>query len=265
MADFLSHLLDRALGQASVLERRRPSMFESPAPDIPLGPDIRPVESVAPDRPATLQPAASQPAVQTIREIWEPAPATIVAPATWIAAPNPQITVPPQPQRIKSTRIVERELLPGTVTIDRTREIETIVERRMQTILPAVTLTPAPTDVPETAETPQPLIPEAASRTPSGVESRTIVMHPQLPVPSTIATHTPALPVPIATRPAAPRKEAPLERPRPPEAPAPIHISIGRIEVRAAQPVAATARRARSFAPKLSLDDYLLSRHGGSK
>lgn len=44
-----------------------------------------------------------------------------------------------------------------------------------------------------------------------------------------------------------------------------IHVTIGRVEVRAIQPPPATPRPARRSAPKLSLGDYLQQRSGGAR
>jgi hypothetical protein len=44
-----------------------------------------------------------------------------------------------------------------------------------------------------------------------------------------------------------------------------VSISIGRVEIRAAQPGAPSSRAAKPAGPKLSLDDYLRGRSGGSR
>ena len=49
-----------------------------------------------------------------------------------------------------------------------------------------------------------------------------------------------------------------------PAAPA-IHVTIGRVEVRAIQSTAPTPKPAKAVAPRLSLDDYLQKRDGGAR
>ena len=51
---------------------------------------------------------------------------------------------------------------------------------------------------------------------------------------------------------------------RPPDPPT-VHVTIGRIEVRAVMPPAETAKRGTRAVPKLSLDEYLRSQNGGKR
>jgi hypothetical protein len=55
-----------------------------------------------------------------------------------------------------------------------------------------------------------------------------------------------------------------LLQPSPKEPPA-IHVTIGRVEVRAMMPAAQVKPPPERSAPKMSLDDYLRSRNGGQR
>jgi hypothetical protein len=76
------------------------------------------------------------------------------------------------------------------------------------------------------------------------------------------APYVRAMQPPAAYRAAAPARAAAAVTQR--AALAPVHVTIGRIEVRAA-PAAPASRREHTGAPKLTLDDYLRQREGGAR
>jgi len=85
------------------------------------------------------------------------------------------------------------------------------------------------------------------------------------------ATQTAVRATPPVARPAvllAKAAQSPLPRREPAAALAlqpPVQITIGRVEVRAVHAPAERARSAAPAAPRLSLDDYLRRRSGGSR
>ncbi|HEV2777780.1 MAG TPA: hypothetical protein VGX25_00110, partial [Actinophytocola sp.] len=76
-------------------------------------------------------------------------------------------------------------------------------------------------------------------------------------------------PVRLATRPDPPVRPAapriPVVPRRAPVAEPTVHISIGRVEVRATAEPGAPSRAPASGRPRLSLDDYLRGRAGGDR
>lgn len=79
-----------------------------------------------------------------------------------------------------------------------------------------------------------------------------VVRAPPVPLPAT----------PVAAKPARVRHSADSQ----PNAVAPaIHVTIGRVEVRAVQAPPAAPRAARPAAPRLSLEEYLQPRSGGTR
>jgi hypothetical protein len=83
-----------------------------------------------------------------------------------------------------------------------------------------------------------------------------------LPQPAPLITPDGSRPVvlpPPPTRPMVPDQRAAVQ-----ESPAPaIHVTIGRIEVRATQPTPAKVEKRQPQTPPLSLDEYLRQRNGG--
>lgn len=105
----------------------------------------------------------------------------------------------------------------------------------------------------------------------SRIEPPPSPLHAPAPPAPTAPMSIPTMPVPprIARVEAAPSAVAHPGRtalhapaPRASMFPAPVQVSIGRIEIRAQGGTPATARKTASAAPRLGLDDYLRQRHG---
>ena len=82
--------------------------------------------------------------------------------------------------------------------------------------------------------------------------------------PENIPARPPAAAKPSPTLPQRVEKMETARQPAPGIEPAPvITVSIGRVEIRTAQPTASAPRTPRAAAPKLGLDEYLRRRSGG--
>ena len=264
MTNFLSSLIDRALERAPLLERRRPSPFEPVAG--PAGHGLGRTDEAT---PYDLEEVATQsePAALPPHEPWPYRPITPHPPSTLARerelydTPAPQSVRPPASAHPSAMRdglsgedfkgeasavtprgkAAEPGLAPTAMrmmeTIVERRVVEKVVEERVER--PAVRL----------AQTPS----ESAER-----ESATPTLKP------------PARDGMAQDRAAQARLRLPSQRARPaltreaPPAMPPVQVTIGRIEVRATPPARAPRGQAPP-APKLSLEDYLRSRGGGSQ
>lgn len=270
---FLGQLLQRALGETPGIAPRRASRFEpdagapepaivesvetaptpailplTPAPQAPAEPPgrietrlmeraVEPPEpgphpprpaAIATDRPAEPQPVrrapAREPHPEPLAPRREPAPA--VAPQQSRVAPAP----PPPIER--HTETIVRETA-------ETRVESRTIERRLESLVRQIERTE---EFRTTLLTPAGPLPAPAAAPPHGPAPRTVI-------------------VPAETTRSAPRQPVLLEAPPGvPVAPA-VHVTIGRVEVRAAaQPSAHQKPRPRE--PRLNLEDYLRHREG---
>ncbi|MET4726679.1 hypothetical protein ABIE09_000450 [Lysobacter enzymogenes] len=283
MNGFLRHIVRRAQGQAPVLERRRPSLYESR-------------QEPAAEANEAIGTQAAATAVET-RRAFEPesartaprAPVAVSEPVADKAVPQnidtpppalPRAATTPAPTSGPATLIESIQTLRETVvavSANATAPNQTPQPPRRDTT-PAATID-APTIRPQRDATPSP----TALRSPPSVATRASAADPrpaqaQTPAPPPAAASAPArapappppLPAParLAARDAAPAAVAhPARRNAPaapaPVAPAPVQVSIGRVEIRAGAPAATPAAAPRrNGAPALGLDDYLRQRHG---
>ena len=271
MNDFLSHLVDRALGSAPVLQRRRPSLFETPAHVAELRP--APTESLEREDFAEVQPtpmrvrkhraearnerplpeslenAAEAPVVERDRPVEFTKPQPIIQPApetqTFPAKVEHEASVREQPPRERT-----REL-------ETIRVVEKVIEREVIERQPVIEARSN-----DAEEKPAPQILKVVQSPPEhhSVEPKIRRSKPEpegSPVPKAKALALPViLPFPRpATR---ERAFSPASRPQP--APPTIQVTIGRLEIRASTPSAPPRRQPRPTEPKLSLEDYLRSR-----
>ena len=244
MSDFLDRLAARAIGSETTLAPRLPSLFEP----LPRAPIMSPAdESEAPARAREASPAvppvpdvAPPPRAPThARESIEPRAAR-VAPVEHPALPTtagtaadvPHVPMPSPPRAASPVRAIGAEQASTPPTPER----------------PAVTSSFAFPRPPRVARTRR----EAASTpAPNGV----LLAAPAPVFASTGAASTRSERT-VAAQAAAARAEGKADAAREPV----VHVSIGRLEVRAA-PVAAAARRREGPQPG-SLDDYLRQRGG---
>lgn len=270
MADFLSNLVARTLRQGPMLERRRPSLFEVPRALVgTVQPDgLDDVEATLSARPPVPTPAAPRAPISEQRPVAEspvpPPPSrqtdgSLEAPRSEIRWAVRQEATAPVPNVIqRSVHLSEQRIVPERTVL---REKQESLRETLQTYRESIVSR-------ERVETrtvvrealPSPRLQLDATAFPPSQVSRV--------VDRVIARERPA-----AQKQAIPMHTAPPRRDRSPVPPAAItepaapsvSISIGRVEIRAAQPGAASTRAAKPTGPKLSLDDYLHGRSGGSR
>ena len=273
MSDFLTHLIDRAAGRGSLLERRPRSLFEPAGAGGAAALEEQHDEVTANlPRAATLQRDAVEMAAAP--GVNPPAPAATIAarpPADAIQSP----AVPRKPKGAMSA-IVERAepppplQVPVRETVLHTERTTTVLEARAAANPAAMADTAAPKSrrsaksAMEAAMEPPPA--RARQGEGDGDPPRAPALRaaqrrdpPQL-APAERPQRQAAAAVLIAKAQAGPK--APL--PAAAAAPAPVQISIGRVEVRAHSATEPRPRPAAAAAPKLKLDDYLRQRSGGT-
>lgn len=294
MTDFFSGLLDRALNRAPVLERRRPSLFEpvpaagrlgfarpgplsqegegvsdsqpEPAPKAELRTFPKSQSSVLAS-PQTIRRAENS-SVEAVRLSDKPATVTPLAIGSQRKAPE-VAAMPLAPAR--QTPKMSPTVLP-------THRIETVVLKETQRHESSAVNSTSPASL--MAKPVAPRITPSASEAPArpALRTRADTRPETRPRREAVETHRTEL-VPARQR----RSETPpvlMPASRPVQAPASsrvqaareiepappaIHVTIGRIEVRATAPAVAPTPGARRAAPTLSLEDYLRSRGGGTK
>jgi hypothetical protein len=302
MKDFLSSLLDRALNRAPVLERRRRSLFEE-TPDAPgLGaiplresgppgeediaaeleaPKIQDVPASGPTRSAFDRVPSALPAMRPSDgpglESTGPdhipsqvTPSEIEGPRT----PRQEAVLPrpkQEPQAVSGANAPLRVAVPASSLVDPPPPVtNTIVERAMER--PRPTIRPTQSEdlvatVPSSSPSSRPIVVpatridepretrthERATQESDATEPLSRSAKPTTPpvlLPPSRSTFPPARLQPGAAR------GLPLPEPT-------IHVTIGRIEIRATPSSARPLQTARPAGPKLSLEEYLQSRGGG--
>lgn len=241
-------------------ERQRPDQTRQaePIPPRPVvrQPNAQPAPTVERVRPAQPQnnpgpgsePTRTTPHAEAPHQIAPSAvpPTSPISPAAGRSQPASQIM-----RRVESTQIVSRaEPAPSSESRSPRPSIDppptSITPSRSHSL---VSEQPVDRELPGTST---PLVPVADERQPQSVERREIatpVERPEL----------------VAREPSLPRHQFTPRTPEPPAAqPAPqIHVSIGRIEVRAVTPPPAAAPQPKPTpTPRMSLDDYLRSQNG---
>jgi hypothetical protein len=278
--NFLSTLMDRAFNRVEVIERRRPSLFESASGfESALG--VAPVDAPHPQEPDLESNLHDHPAsAPQPLDIREPvaAPATHKMPlesavASRVAASASEATSP-----VSSTpesRILKIAPEPEP------RAAKTIIEKEVEKPRGSLHAQPplparhsAPTAEPPTGNSPslQTITTNVVTvRAPArSTPDRGLEEKPRPPIRedqrSRIAPKAQA--AEVSPRPRAAERAlssrqntAPRETPRETT----IQVTIGRIEIRAITAASATSRTARLAGPKLQLEDYLQSRKGNGK
>lgn len=280
MNRFLAGLVERAEGRAPVLQRRARSLFEPES--LPNAAIVEPLEreelrvSPAPHAPVEEAPRSPRPANDprkprddgreiVRRRLHE----SRTAPAPAREAP------PPTPPHEESRRA------PPPANAVRAEQSDD--RPRRPSARPAPLPTPPPVTVPTAAVLPVRLAPQRTVTTLGSVEPAARARRnedtppPTQPTPVVRrASAQPAVPAlarrapPVVQHPAvllAKAQTAVARRDHAvPPAPAPVQITIGRVEVRAAPAGSERApQRAGPATPRLSLNDYLRERNGGSR
>jgi hypothetical protein len=255
--DFLSGLLDRAQGRAPVVERRRPALFEPPRPasgdslveaSLEAAPAYSEPHATAYARDLTAPPPAPRPPVPTGTTLSAPPvqPAPLVEPVPARQPAIPAHPAPPAHQPRPQESLITRTIHETTVARE---PAQPAVQVRIAQPPPAPVPPVAPVRATATAPVPGQPSPRPDSPAPAPA------IQPRPPAPR-VATQNPA-------RPPAPSQiaRASIQRPGSPEPT--IHVTIGRIEVRAMPPAVPASRSPRPNGPKLTLDSYLRARNGG--
>lgn len=296
MTDFFTSLVDRALDRTPVLERRQPTLFEPSVgtaaglgeqSNAGIASPLQENEIVVDSSPVSNAPKAevknpSRPLQLTSRE--EPDVQPVEAPSTRRRRFHDRSQPQSDPEEaqpattsfatLRETHVEEPKHEPTPTIVAKPREItvaplttiETIVERRVEREV----VTERSTETPEIKEV-HTLAQSDLHAKPSSYDTaaeqkqlaKTEATPPQRPKEQTAIK-------PVAEKKAITRKDStPILRAlsraesRQPtkQAPMPaIHVTIGRVEVRATQPAASKPRVAQPVGPKLSLEDYLRSR-----
>src|SRR6267143_714774 len=282
MPDFLSNLVDRALGQAPVLERRRRFLFEPPSETGGLNSPIQipslqqveepvePAETPAvPQVPSPKQQARPrsrarrQPPVPlaSSADITEPRSSEMAEANATQNTTTRRPTLPATPRTEFREERIERDATPvHRVQQHRTRVegIETIIEREVPVSQTSTRNAPRAESLDRQEPSLQTLsLPAPSVAAPSTKDNRIRELEERL---ETIRDRKPAAisskPIeqglkPARTPPA--KRLSPASEPMAPE----IRVTIGRLEIRAVAPSPPQTVRAKSAAPRLSLEAYL--------
>jgi hypothetical protein len=253
MTDFFSSLVDRAAGRAPVLDRRIAPRFEPPR-----GRSNTP-ESISQD--STIQPAIDEIFKETSRLEVPPRARKAIAPteSPRVQQSNvPKSSLKENPAPIRSTRAetksteppraiakMEQILEPVAHAAARPPQAKSAVSEAAPERKSTASVAPRESDKPARASTPDSVSPVAKSTNrvaPSSPANSPSAIRPKV---------TPRAPQVVVQR----------ER----SAAATIQVTIGRIEVRAAGPGSSPTTSRSPSGPKLSLEDYLKNRAGGSR
>lgn len=288
---FLDRLVARAApaqrADAPVLERRRPGLFEPRGGVVPSAPVGEATEDIAVS--PTMPHAAPMP-VPPLPSVHAHAPspaAAVVAMASTATAPSPAIPVPPRLSSPPASLPTTSEPPPSPSPIEHASSPGRAAPSHEVAPSPA----PSVRAVARTQADDMPRPPRAQRDAPPSsqvriersvrVESRTherVVESRIGPPASPLRAPTPpapTAPMPMPAPPRVARMEAAQSAvahpgrtalhapaPRASMSPAPVQVSIGRIEIRAQGGTPVSSRKAASPAPRLGLDDYLRQRHG---
>ena len=301
MSDLFASLVDRALDRAPVIQRRQPTLFEPIAPTS-LGEQSQPEtrspleekETVVESRPSLDEQKhfvnnssrLPQPSLGEEAELQQPVAARPVRRRQNIPAPTNDretdqlepVTTASRKHAVKTAdsdepRRESRSPIVATNEITNTpaARIETIVERRVEReiIREFSADQPAIKEVP-TLDQPNSQQPKSARENDGAQTKQPLTTEvKQLTTPKEAAPVKPL----IQQKPPPPRDPRPLSRAvaraqsrQLPSQPAPpvIHVTIGRVEVRATPPATNKSRASQPVGPRMSLEDYLRSQGNGN-
>lgn len=297
MNDLLASLVDRALDRAPVLQRRQPTLFE-PIPEASFSeqsqirnmPPLAEEEIVVESRPSLARQKLSinaplpQPSLRREEQESQPVETQSIRPRRVDNKPpsqNDRESAPLEPVstvpgKVEAIRLEEprRELRapivakPEEITVAPRRLIETIVERRVEreVVKEHVTDQPAINEVHAfTQSIRQPKSNDKDSQPKPALKAE--VKRPAPPKEETTIKPSKQRPVPRRDIPPYIRAVARAESRQPlkQETPPVIHVTIGRVEVRATSAAVGKTRSARPVGPKMTLEDYLSSRSKGNQ
>jgi hypothetical protein len=263
---FATRIVERARGASAAVRPVLPSRFEAGLSARAAAEPLLETEVEAParaprERPPALAPAAREPPTPP------PDPQQLSAPERRAHEPRELVndisrTVKEEihdVERVRETLIEERA--PRTPELRAVREIEMParapppqrLSRDEHRPSPRLPTAPAELRVERVEHSAPPTLFTPPEQRPMLSPARVVPI--EAPRPREKRSESRAIAPPIAARPA----QRPAVEPEPPV----IHVSIGRIEVRAVAPAAPTPQRPRPpLEPRLSLDEYLRRRDG---
>ena len=300
MTDFFTSLVDRALDRTPVLERRQPAFFEpltetasafgakafvgnvsslqesdvvlesAPVSYAPVIKNVsRPPQFTSPREEPQTEIAETRPSRRRVHDL----PRQQNDPNEAQSATTPLATLKETPveqprQEVTPTVITK----PQEITVAPLRTIETIVERRVECdiVTEHETEEPAIKEV-QTFARPTPQLKTAEVLDRAAEQKHSSKAEIKSPRPQKEQTTIkPTEKKSVARQDAMPnvRTFPRFESRQPqklPASPPSIHVTIGRVEVRATPAATGKSRVAHAVGPKLSLEDYLRSRGEGSK
>ncbi|HVO10135.1 MAG TPA: hypothetical protein VMX54_05215 [Vicinamibacteria bacterium] len=265
MTGYLGRLVDRAVGRAAVLEPRLPSRFDpgrirpSPSPEQPWAAEIEAFAELAVRAPQAAPGPASPGPGSTAG-----APADRSAPAAEgranREAPGAREPLASRPPPASPPGPAQRAGEAGEEIHARLRGAAEAAERLL--VEARRERTGAGREIPAAEPRPAPAVsaPKAIALEPRRPAELAAAPRPDHPLAPRAPTAPPPLHVPGRTA----ARQAPAPRAPAPEPPPVVHVTIGRVEVRAEPPaVAPPARAPRRPAAHLALEDYLRRRNGG--
>jgi hypothetical protein len=275
MSDFLTSLIQRQEKPAGLVQPRIPSLFETAgprlAPEMNVREESREIESApsrhddAPVRTAESAPAARTPIHQ---DSPQPSHADAVQPQspTTILRNRPVVEIAEETVQAPFAMPARRDVVPHETNADTpssppfappadaaSPRIAPVSAQRESMIEPPAQKT---VRVESTIE----IRPQAITPSPAPFAPETPRLQAPFQAPDAPRAVTPPQPVISPAQPA--RTAAPRQTPMPTphQAEPVIHVTIGRIEVRAVEEREARPRKREAASPVMTLDDYLKSR-----
>jgi hypothetical protein len=262
MSDFFSSLVDRAAGRGPLLDRRIPPHFE-----LPRGRSTAP-ESIAQD--STIQPAIEEIFQETRRLEAVPPPRKTPEPPelpdppralSAVAKPSPVAKPRPieKPAEVRETSAPSKRADPPRVITKVERVVEPVAPVGSRAAVKPGGIEPLAAGNPNAGGAP---LADGKSERTGQPRAVSPAVEVRTRVKQQAARATP--PTAIQPRVAARAPQVIVQRER--SAAATVQVTIGRIEIRAAGGAGSSAATSRpSSGPKLSLEDYLRNRAGGSR
>jgi hypothetical protein len=251
VSGFFERAAARARGETPAVRPRLPSRFEKAGPE-PLEFSVATIAgSSAPRDP--VAPREAEPS-RPLRPVMGQADAS---PPTATVSPQAQrvdAPAPPSPVAVLEAKPVRAEARPQTHAAP---QAERPTARPLEATRVAPPAPPLRIDAPSSLA--DPITAPAAQKLEARAAAARLFTPAPTEAPLVLATArpTPDKPAPPAPRTRAERRAAAL---RPEETT--VHVSIGSIEVRAAQPPSESKRREPRRSPVMSLEDYLQARRG---
>jgi hypothetical protein len=252
VSSFFESVTARARGEAPAVRPRLPSRFEKAGPE-PLEFSLETIAgSPAPRQPVAAREAEpSRPPRPTLARADSSPPPAAVSPQT----PRLDASAPPLPMAVSQAEPARAEARPQTPAVP---HAERLAARPLEATGVAPPAPPQRIDAPSSVVDP---IPGPDASKPEARPTTTAKLFAPAPTEAPLALAT-ARPAPDKPTPRAPRTRAERRAAALLPEEITVHVSIGPIEVRAAQPSPESKRHEPPRSPVMSLEDYLQSRRG---